>query len=327
MPAARPRSDARTPDDHAPRRATEAVTCRRLAPIARSNAISRVRWATTIENVLKMMNEPTNSAMPAKMNSGSVMNDSASWMSFWSSSVISLAGEHLELAVVERAADATAQRPPARSPASPTTAMASNSSSAPAISRWASSCREERDRRARRGCRRRRTWRCRRARTPWAALWVRTCDPVADLEAGLVGRALVDARPRRRSAGGRAARLESPRVELVDLGPVEAERRRALIRGCRWRRRPCRRSGRRTGGRPRPASTPSTPSISRSRSAGIRDRCSGRNRSSSESALRMYASVPSLTSAKRSSNVLRDGVGEHQRPRHERHAEQRPRAR
>jgi hypothetical protein len=31
---------------------TDRVTCRRLAPMARSNASSRNRWATIIENVL-----------------------------------------------------------------------------------------------------------------------------------------------------------------------------------------------------------------------------------------------------------------------------------
>ena len=30
----------------------ELMTCRRLAPIARSRAFSRCRWATRIENVL-----------------------------------------------------------------------------------------------------------------------------------------------------------------------------------------------------------------------------------------------------------------------------------
>ena len=35
--------------------------------MARSNAISRERWVTVIVKVFQMMNEPTNSAMPAKM--------------------------------------------------------------------------------------------------------------------------------------------------------------------------------------------------------------------------------------------------------------------
>ena len=43
------------------------MTCRRRAPIARSSAISRERWVTVIVNVFQMMNEPTNSAMPAKV--------------------------------------------------------------------------------------------------------------------------------------------------------------------------------------------------------------------------------------------------------------------
>jgi hypothetical protein len=34
----------------------------------RSVANSRVRWATVIENVLKMTNAPTNSAMPANVS-------------------------------------------------------------------------------------------------------------------------------------------------------------------------------------------------------------------------------------------------------------------
>ena len=41
-------------------------TWRRVAPIARSSAISRDRWVTIIVKVFQMMNEPTNSAMPAK---------------------------------------------------------------------------------------------------------------------------------------------------------------------------------------------------------------------------------------------------------------------
>ena len=45
---------------------TERLTCRPEAPIARSIAISRVRWATVIENVLLMMNAPTNTATKAK---------------------------------------------------------------------------------------------------------------------------------------------------------------------------------------------------------------------------------------------------------------------
>ena len=38
----------------------------RLAPSIRIRASSRVRCATSIENVLKMMNAPTNSAISAK---------------------------------------------------------------------------------------------------------------------------------------------------------------------------------------------------------------------------------------------------------------------
>ena len=45
---------------------TAATTWRREAPIARSRADSRVRWATRIENVLWMLNVATTRAMPAK---------------------------------------------------------------------------------------------------------------------------------------------------------------------------------------------------------------------------------------------------------------------
>ena len=48
---------------------TERSTCRREAPIVRSSANSLVRCATVIEKVLKMMNAPTNSAMPANTSS------------------------------------------------------------------------------------------------------------------------------------------------------------------------------------------------------------------------------------------------------------------
>ena len=57
---------------------TDRATWRRLAPIARSRASSRLRWATRIENVLTMRNAPTVSAMPAKTRRKVVTNDSAS---------------------------------------------------------------------------------------------------------------------------------------------------------------------------------------------------------------------------------------------------------
>ncbi len=47
---------------------TERVTWRREAPSARSRASSRLRWATRIENVLTIRNEPTTSEMPAKIS-------------------------------------------------------------------------------------------------------------------------------------------------------------------------------------------------------------------------------------------------------------------
>ena len=63
-PAKRPATDAKRPTTAASA-STDRSTCLRLAPIARSSAISRVRWATMIEKVLQMMNAPTSSAMTA----------------------------------------------------------------------------------------------------------------------------------------------------------------------------------------------------------------------------------------------------------------------
>ena len=62
------------PEQHAERRGDQAeheglrqhacaCTWRRVAPIARSSASSRVRWATCIEKVFQMMKDPTNSAI------------------------------------------------------------------------------------------------------------------------------------------------------------------------------------------------------------------------------------------------------------------------
>ena len=68
IPAMRPNTDASNPVTNAST-TTEVMTCPRLAPSARSNASSRVRCATMIENVLKMMNAPTNSAMNANTSS------------------------------------------------------------------------------------------------------------------------------------------------------------------------------------------------------------------------------------------------------------------
>ena len=64
-PRPRPMSEASSPMT-SDSRITEPRICRRDAPIVRSVANSRVRWATVIENVLKMTNAPTKSAMPAK---------------------------------------------------------------------------------------------------------------------------------------------------------------------------------------------------------------------------------------------------------------------
>ena len=63
--------DATTPSASASA-ATAASTWRRVAPSERSSANSRVRCATVIEKVLKMMNAPTSSAAPEKASSAGV---------------------------------------------------------------------------------------------------------------------------------------------------------------------------------------------------------------------------------------------------------------
>ncbi len=60
---------------------TSSRTWRRLAPSARSSANSRWRWATVIENVLKIRNAPTKVAIPAKISSIVGRNAIASLMS------------------------------------------------------------------------------------------------------------------------------------------------------------------------------------------------------------------------------------------------------
>ncbi len=56
---------------------TERKTWRRLAPTMRSSASSRVRWPTMMENVLRMVNPPTKSAMNAKTSSAVLKKPSA----------------------------------------------------------------------------------------------------------------------------------------------------------------------------------------------------------------------------------------------------------
>ena len=65
MPAPSPITDASSPITTAST-STDPIIWRRLAPIARISASSRVRCATMIENVLRIRKMPTNSATPAK---------------------------------------------------------------------------------------------------------------------------------------------------------------------------------------------------------------------------------------------------------------------
>ena len=67
-PPSSPTRDAPKPTTSASP-STLASTWRRVAPSVRSSASSRERWATVIENVLKMMNAPTSTATPANASS------------------------------------------------------------------------------------------------------------------------------------------------------------------------------------------------------------------------------------------------------------------
>ena len=67
IPAIRPITELSRPTTTASS-STARRTWPRLAPSIRISASSRVRWATSIENVLKMMKAPTNSAISAKVS-------------------------------------------------------------------------------------------------------------------------------------------------------------------------------------------------------------------------------------------------------------------
>ncbi len=69
---------------------TDVTRWRRLAPTARSRPSSRVRWATRIEKVLKMMKAPTRRATAANMSRAVVrkpralVHDSCASRAAWS---------------------------------------------------------------------------------------------------------------------------------------------------------------------------------------------------------------------------------------------------
>ena len=81
-PSPRPSADAAAPTT-SPSPITEAATCRRDAPTARSRASSRVRWATTIVNVFQIRNALTNNVTPANPSRSPTKLVSSSSMSAW----------------------------------------------------------------------------------------------------------------------------------------------------------------------------------------------------------------------------------------------------
>ncbi len=87
-PPAIPSTEASRPTSAASTR-TAISTWREEAPSVRSIANSRARWATVIENVLKIRKAPTKTAIPAKTNSAVLRNPNPSWMSPASSAAVS----------------------------------------------------------------------------------------------------------------------------------------------------------------------------------------------------------------------------------------------
>ena len=77
MPSATPRPDANRPVTSASSLVARAIW-RRLAPMARSMAVSLVRWATVMEKVFEITNEPTSRAVMAKAMRKVLMNPTAS---------------------------------------------------------------------------------------------------------------------------------------------------------------------------------------------------------------------------------------------------------
>jgi hypothetical protein len=87
MPAKMPTTDASRPTS-TDSNSTLLTTCRRLAPIARSSAISRVRCCTMIEKVLKIRNAPTMRAMIANTSRNVLKMLRTELRLFWLSLVI-----------------------------------------------------------------------------------------------------------------------------------------------------------------------------------------------------------------------------------------------
>ena len=129
IPATMPRTEATNPVTVASD-TTETMTCRRLAPMARRSASSFVRCATMMENVLKMMKAPTNSAMNANASSAVRKNPSPSCSALdCSSDTVALVTASTPFG---RAAATRTRRAEGSTPSFATTSISSNT---PALSR------------------------------------------------------------------------------------------------------------------------------------------------------------------------------------------------
>lgn len=89
-PAPTPSTEPNTPSSSAST-STDRLTCLREEPMARISPISRVRWATSMENVLMIRKIPTRKATPAKPSIAYFMTSRKLPISFWLASETSLA--------------------------------------------------------------------------------------------------------------------------------------------------------------------------------------------------------------------------------------------
>ena len=93
---------------------------RRVAPIARINAISRERWVTIIVKVFQMMKPPTNNAMPAKIVSRmlTILRSASTAFAFSSDTVAPVTASAPSGTTVDRLSTSSAWLTPSSAPTS-----------------------------------------------------------------------------------------------------------------------------------------------------------------------------------------------------------------
>ena len=147
MPEQRGRRRRRRRRAASPSLTTARQTWRRDAPSVRSSANSRMRWATVIEKVLKMMKAPTNSAMPANASSEGLQEAEVVADVLGLLGGLLLAGAHVDRRGRARARSCVLSCCGRRRPGLAATWISSKPSPLPSI-RWASGSMRSSDRRA-----------------------------------------------------------------------------------------------------------------------------------------------------------------------------------